>query len=82
MTIQVSFLCSVQRYACNLRLLCVFRFIFVKAPGAYSPEKINLDKGPRYSLAGKGPAEKSNDNPGKVISTLAKELFISNIQLV
>jgi len=38
-------------------------FYFV-APGTYSPEKINLNKGPQYSLTGKGPAEKFIDTPG------------------
>lgn len=35
------------------------------APGTYGPEKINLDKGPQYSLAGKGVPEKLNSNPGE-----------------
>jgi len=34
------------------------------APGTYSPEKVNLDKGPQYSLSGKGSAEKPLDTPG------------------
>lgn len=40
-------------------------FIFLIAPGTYSPEKVNLDKGPQYSLTGKGVPEKLNDNPGE-----------------
>jgi len=40
-------------------------FIFVVAPGTYSPEKVNLDKGPQYSLVGKGVLKKLNDNPGE-----------------
>lgn len=39
-------------------------FTFISAPGTYSPEKVNLDKGPQYSLAGKGPVEKFIDTPG------------------
>lgn len=35
------------------------------APGTYSPEKTNSDKGPQYSLTGKGAPEKLNDNPGE-----------------
>jgi len=34
------------------------------APGTYSPEKVNLDKGPQYSLTGKGSVSKTNDVPG------------------
>lgn len=34
------------------------------APGTYSPEKVNLDKGPQYSLSGKGSVEKPLDTPG------------------
>lgn len=37
---------------------------YYSAPGTYSPEKINLNKGPEYSLYGKGPSEKPNDVPG------------------
>lgn len=39
------------------------------APGTYSPEKVNLDKGPQYSLAGKGVPEKLNNNPGESTSS-------------
>lgn len=39
-------------------------YVFHAAPGAYSPEKVNLDKGPQYSLTGKGPTSKPNDVPG------------------
>lgn len=39
-------------------------FIFL-APGAYSPEKVNLNKGPEYSLFGKGKEEKSDNFPGR-----------------
>lgn len=48
---------------CNIRHDIILIFI---APGTYSPEKINLDKGPQYSLTGKGPAEKIDDTPGIV----------------
>jgi len=34
------------------------------APGTYSPEKVNLEKGPQYSLTGKSRIEKCNDTPG------------------
>jgi len=34
------------------------------APGTYSPEKVNLEKGPQYSLTGKSRIEKYNDTPG------------------
>jgi len=34
------------------------------APGTYSPEKVNLEKGPEYSLTGKNQIEKCNDTPG------------------
>lgn len=33
------------------------------APGAYSPEKVNLNQGPEYSLYGKGKEDKPNDLP-------------------
>lgn len=35
------------------------------APGDYCPEKVNLNKGPEYSLSGKGSSEKPIDNPGQ-----------------
>jgi hypothetical protein len=35
------------------------------APGTYSPEKINLNKGPQYSLSGKGSVEKPINTPGR-----------------
>lgn len=44
-------------------VLIIF-FFFSLAPGAYCPEKVNLDRGPQYSLTGKGPSEKINDGPG------------------
>lgn len=34
------------------------------APGAYCPEKFNVDRGPEYTLSGKHILEKSNDVPG------------------
>jgi len=34
------------------------------APGTYSPEKVNLYKGPQYSLTGKGSIEKPANIPG------------------
>lgn len=43
-------------------IICVR--VFRIAPGTYSPEKVNLDKGPQYSLTGKGPAERPADTPG------------------
>lgn len=39
-------------------------FFLSTAPGTYSPEKVNLDKGPQYSLIGKGTAPKPDDIPG------------------
>lgn len=39
-------------------------YYFSIAPGDYCPEKINLNKGPEYSLSGKGLSEKPNDIPG------------------
>lgn len=39
--------------------------IIIAAPGAYCPEKVNLHKGPEYSLYGKGPSEKQSDVPGR-----------------
>lgn len=56
-------------------LLFILRFVFLVyqhishfdvAPGTYSPEKINLEKGPQYSLTGKGRIEKCNGTPGKL----------------
>lgn len=44
------------------RLLYIY--FFHTAPGTYSPEKVNLDKGPQYSLTGKGTAPKPDDIPG------------------
>lgn len=47
---------------------CLFiKNLISLAPGTYSPEKVNLNKGPEYSLYGKGLLEKPNDNPGMVI---------------
>lgn len=46
---------------------------FYAAPGTYSPEKVNLDKGPQYSLTGRGTPEKLSDNPGE--NHLDKSLF-------
>lgn len=37
----------------------------VVAPGDYCPERVNLNKGPEYSLTGKGPSEKPSDTPGQ-----------------
>lgn len=42
----------------------LYVYFFYAAPGAYSPEKVNLDKGPQYSLTGKGSAPKPDDVPG------------------
>jgi len=41
-----------------------FSKLDVPAPGTYSPEKVNLEKGPQYSLTGKGRVEKCNGTPG------------------
>lgn len=41
-----------------------FSFLLNVAPGTYSPEKVNLEKGPQYSISGKPPSDKPNDNPG------------------
>lgn len=35
------------------------------APGTYSPEKLKLNKGPEYSLYGKGRESKVDNIPGK-----------------
>lgn len=48
-------------------------FFNFKAPGTYRPEKVNLNKGPQYSLYGKGISEKPNNNPGEYF------LFFFNI---
>lgn len=38
------------------------------APGAYSPEKVNLDQGPKFSISGKSTPEKpKTPTPGKTI---------------
>lgn len=42
----------------------VFYLRHLTAPGTYAPEKVNLNKGPEYSLSGKGLSEKPNDVPG------------------
>lgn len=42
----------------------VLIYIFI-APGTYSPEKVNLDKGPQYSITGKGRVEKPDNTPGR-----------------
>jgi len=39
-------------------------YFYLAAPGTYSPEKMNLDKGPQYSLSGKGMSEKPVNTPG------------------
>lgn len=56
-----------NKLGCNLRVLrgvdCTFSFRHA-APGTYSPEKINLSKGPQYSLTGKGLDLKPSDVPG------------------
>lgn len=43
----------------------IYVFFYYIAPGTYSPEKVNLNKGPQYSLYGKGISEKPNNNPGE-----------------
>lgn len=45
-------------------ILIVCFCLYSAAPGAYCPEKVNLDKGPQYSLTGKGPEPKPDDIPG------------------
>lgn len=45
-------------------IICII--FLLSAPGTYSPEKVNLNKGPQYSLSGKGPAEKLADTPGMI----------------
>lgn len=40
-------------------------FFHFVAPGTYSPEKVNLDKSPRYSFGLKTSYEKTSDIPGK-----------------
>lgn len=42
-------------------------FFYLTAPGTYSPEKVNLDRGPQYSLAGRGSTPKPDDIPGMQI---------------
>lgn len=45
---------------------CTHYFIpFSTAPGTYCPEKVNLDKGPQYSISGKHYVDKKDDVPGK-----------------
>jgi len=39
-------------------------FVYLAAPGTYSPEKVNMSKGPQYSLTGKGTNEKPTNMPG------------------
>lgn len=49
----------------NTEQYCMY-FFFILAPGTYSPEKVNLNKGPQYSLSGKGPTEKPINTPGMI----------------
>jgi len=50
----------------NYYHLFLLLFFISSAPGTYSPEKVNSDRGPQYSLTGKGPAEKPTDTPGEI----------------
>lgn len=44
--------------------------ILFSAPGTYSPEKVNLDKAPRYSFGHRVQNEKPSDTPGKYFTFL------------
>lgn len=67
---------------CVLHLLSfinIFFCHFAVAPGTYSPEKVNLEKGPQYSLTGKARVEKCNGTPGTteiVVYILQKKIII------
>lgn len=37
------------------------------APGRYSPERVNLDKGPQFTISGRNNIEKPDNNPGTII---------------
>lgn len=59
---------SLQYYIILVDSGLMYSWVIIKsilAPGTYSPEKVNLNRGPEYSLYGKGKEEKRNDSPGK-----------------
>lgn len=45
-------------------MVIVYTGVIFTAPGTYSPEKVNLDKGPQFSLSGKTSNDKPDNNPG------------------
>ena len=53
-------MCNFEKFARHLKV----NNLLFSAPGTYSPEKVNLNKGPEYSLYGKGHTEKPNNFPG------------------